>query len=59
MRAFAVTGPGATPAFIGVPEPTVADGIVVQVMYAGANPVDYKKLESSSPCRQRERQSAS
>jgi NADPH:quinone reductase-like Zn-dependent oxidoreductase len=45
MRAFAVTGPGAAPAIINVPEPTIADGIVVRVAYAGANPVDYKKLE--------------
>ncbi|MGD0474988.1 MAG: NADP-dependent oxidoreductase [Candidatus Velthaea sp.] len=49
MRAFALTGPGAAPAMIDVPEPTVADGIVVRVTYAGANPVDYKKLDRLGP----------
>jgi NADPH2:quinone reductase len=49
MRAFALSGPGATPAIIDLAEPTVADGIVVQVTYAGANPVDYKRLEKLGP----------
>lgn len=49
MRAFALSGPGATPAMIDVPEPTVADGIVLQLTYAGANPVDYKRLEKLGP----------
>ena len=49
MRAFAVPSAGAEPVLIDLPEPSVADGIVVAVSYAGANPIDYKKLERLGP----------
>jgi NADPH:quinone reductase-like Zn-dependent oxidoreductase len=45
MRAFAVPRYGEAPALLDIPDPTPADALLVDIAFAGANPVDYKRLD--------------
>jgi hypothetical protein len=45
MRAFAVWRFGEAPALHDLQVPAADGGFLIRVMYAGANPIDYKLLE--------------